>query len=436
MLGSVLYAPEAALDDAVDSGASQLTAAAEGWDAVSRALLGTASARLRRCWEDGWQPADLIRLVRRDLAPEQLRFAVDSIAAEARRYPAATLDPRWAGQLRELDATVWWDGDETFLEGFARRERMSRFETAGCALVLLRTVGRLPRIAPVGPPPGAQGAAGPRTDSRTAPGTNPRTADAGTPAPAPATTAAPRMLGRIRALLAKAESTEFAEEAEALSAKAQQLMAQHSISEALLAAHASGGPADGPGACRIGVEGPYESAKALLLDAVAAANRCQAVWSNDFDFSTVVGFESDLELVELLYTSLLLQATTAMNRAGNQHHARSRSRRTKDFRQSFLLAYAGRIRDRLTAATDAAVSEAAGAGGADGGGGGGGAGAPDLLPVLAAREVAVEETAERMFPARVSHRMRGGRDAEGWAHGTAAADQAVLRWRSGVIPEG
>lgn len=136
------------------------------------------------------------------------------------------------------------------------------------------------------------------------------------------------MLGRIRALLAKAEATGYPEEAEALTAKAQELMARHSVDEALLDARA---PAkDTPGACRIGVEPPYEQAKAVLLDAVATANHCRAVWNEPFAFSTVVGFEGDLAAVELLYTSLLVQAQSAMATAEAAQRAAGR-KRTKTF---------------------------------------------------------------------------------------------------------
>src|ERR1035437_9378523 len=60
-----------------------------------------------------------------------------------------------------------------------------------------------------------------------------------------------RILGKIRALLAKAESTEFTEEAEALSARAQELMAKYSIDHALLAAEA--GRKDEPASRRLPV---------------------------------------------------------------------------------------------------------------------------------------------------------------------------------------
>lgn len=172
------------------------------------------------------------------------------------------------------------------------------------------------------------------------------------------------MLARIRALLAKAEATGYPQEAEALSAKAQELMARHSIDEAVLASGgtaARDGGGDAPGACRIGVDPPYETAKAVLLDAVASANRCRAVWHEEFGFSTVVGFEADLEVVELLHTSLLVQATAAMTAAEAAQRAGGR-RRTKTFRQSFLAAYAHRMGDRLAAAVREQTAEAAGEG--------------------------------------------------------------------------
>ncbi|MFI2607102.1 DUF2786 domain-containing protein [Kitasatospora sp. NPDC018619] len=401
---AVLTAPEESLDLALDTGASLLAASAGQWPEVSRALLAHADTAVGRCWSAGWRPADLARVVRRELKPVHLALAVDLIAAEARRHPAAALDRRWREQLRELEAEVWWSGDDGYLGAFAERQRLDRFALATAALELLRTWGRLPPIAPVGPAPGQ--AVRPQ-------------------GPAP-TAGEPRMLARIRALLAKAESTEYPEEAEALTAKAQQLMAQHSIDEALLAA--AGADRDAPAALRIGVDNPYEGPKTMLLDAVAAANRCRVVWAKEFGFCTVVGFDGDLDGVELLYTSLLVQATHALNRAGARKDSRS-----KAFRQSFLVAYAARIRERLTAATERATSAAA-------------AGRhlredgteeqllPDerLLPALAARSEAVDEEIGRLFPKLVSQRVRVS-DGVGWAAGRAAADRAALHGRAGAI---
>ncbi|MEU0435186.1 DUF2786 domain-containing protein [Streptomyces sp. NPDC006290] len=360
--GAALYADS---DAALDTGASMLAT-----DPASDAELALRGAEfVAAAWRRGWQPADVVRIVRRDLDDVHVRLVTSLILAESQgdRSPRGA---RWAAQLDELAAEP-------------HDIRTDRFSRATAALELYRILLRLPSIEPLDPPR------------------------------APATAAAPRetrMLTRIRALLAKAEATGFPEEAEALSAKAQELMARHSIDEALLAArtHAK----DAPGACRIGVEPPYETAKAVLLDAVAGANRCRAVWNDALCFSTVVGFEPDLEAVELLYTSLLVQATAAMTKAEAAQRAGGR-KRTKTFRQSFLAAYAHRIGDRLASVAEDQVTATEG----------------ELLPVLAARDVAVADHLDQMFPETVTTRMRGVTDEAGWHEGAAAADRAQVRGR-------
>ncbi|MER5771325.1 DUF2786 domain-containing protein [Streptomyces sp. NPDC001985] len=357
-MATVDDALEAALhqdDDAsLDTAASLLAAD----PAADPELARRGREFLRRAWERGWQPADILRLVRRDLEDHHARLLSGLITEESRRY--GNLTPRWRAQLAELPPPG---------------PRPDRFSYATAVLELYRLLVRLPSIEPVGPVPGAPFV--------------------------PVSGYEPRMLGRIRALLAKAEATTFPEEAEALTAKAQELMARHSVDDAALPRSAS----EAPSACRIGVDPPYETAKAILLDAVASANRCQAVWNSTFGFSTVVGFESDLEAVELLHTSLLVQGTTAMTRAEAGRRAAGR-RRTKTFRQSFLMAYAARLGERLTEAAGSVTAPA------------------DLLPVLATREVAVASRTEELFPRTTSTRVRGVSDEAGWLDGRAAADAA------------
>ncbi|WP_274561105.1 DUF2786 domain-containing protein [Streptomyces spiramyceticus] len=375
-------------DAGLDLGASLLAAAP--WAEAGRELLRRGEEFVRRAWERGWQPADVARMVRRELDDRHVRLAADLIAAENRRYARARLAPRWEAQLRDLEAAeAWWGSDEAYADALAGREKADRFSLATALLELFRLLIRLPAIESVGPPPGEPVHV-----------TAPSAGDHGEP----------RMLTRIRALLAKAEATDYPQEAEALTGKAQELMARHSIDEALLAARGHTG--DTPAACRIGVDAPYETAKAILLDAAASANRCRAVWNSSFGFSTVVGFEPDLESVELLYTSLLVQGTSAMTRAEAAQRAGGR-KRTKAFRQAFLTAYASRVGHRLSEATEhvtAAEEETDGS----------------LLPVLAARDVAVEDRTERMFPETTSARVRGVTDHAGWEHGTAAADRADM----------
>lgn len=86
------------------------------------------------------------------------------------------------------------------------------------------------------------------------------------------------------------------------------------------------------------------------------ANRCRSVWQKALGISTAIGFPSDLDAVELLFTSLLVQANTAMLREGTKRDAYGRSR-TRAFRQSFLVAYALRIGERLSQATVHAEQE-------------------------------------------------------------------------------
>ena len=199
-------------------------------------------------------------------------------------------------------------------------------------------------------------------------------------------------LERIRALLAKAESTSFPAEAEALVAAAQRLMTRHSLDQAALEA-----PGDAPTGVRLPVDNPYEEAKATLLHVVAEANRCRAVWQSDLGFSTVLGYPADLEAVELLYTSLLLQADAAMPKNGSKRR----------FRQSFLTSFAHHIGERLARAGEEEVTD-------------------DLLPVLARRDQAVETAVERLFPTVKAVRGRTIQDLDGWEQGRRAAKEADL----------
>ncbi len=349
-------------DPALDTGASLLAAdpAADG------ELARRGEQLLAAAWRRGWQPADVARIVRRELDDRHVRLVSMLILQEAGKRPSP--GPRWAAQLQDLDRQP--------------PRAIDRFSHATAVLKLYRLLVRLPALEPLEAP--EQSAAQQQPESR--------------------------ILTRIRALLAKAEATGYPEEAEALSAKAQELMARHSIDEALLAArtHAK----ETAGACRIGVDPPYETVKAVLLDAVAAANRCRAVWHEALGFSTVIGFEADLESVELLYTSLLVQATAAMTTAEAAQRKGGR-KRTKTFRQSFLAAYAHRIGERLRAAAEGQTARSG----------------DELLPVLAVREAAVADRMERMFPDTVTTRLRGVDDAAGWEQGAAAADQAQVAKR-------
>ncbi len=358
---------------------------------MGRAALQTGGEVLHELWHRGWQPADVLRVVRRQLTARHALIAADLIAAEHRGYPATGLSPRWAGQLADASATVWWGDDDTYLERATDRDRCEATVLGRALVELLELLHGLPDLPQLMPAP-CEG------DRTRAVGEGGSTDTA--------------LLGKIRALLAKAESTQFPQEAEALTAKAQQLMAQHSIDAALLAAER--GDQQLPGGARVAVDAPYEEPKAILLQAVARANRCRTVWSRNLGFSTLVGFVSDVETVELLYTSLLVQAQSAMQTAGTRAYGDGASR-TRSFRQSFLVAYATRIDQRLGQITEQATEAASTGRGST------------LLPVLASRAQAIDDRMDELFgDLSYQHRSVHARDREGWAHGTAAADQAEL----------
>jgi hypothetical protein len=362
-------------------------------------LLDYLRRDLGEVWRRGWQPADVARIAGRRLTAAHVRLAVDLMAVLMREYASATVDRRWAAQLAALGASSWWDTDEGYLAQLRDRERVDRHTVVRWVIETLTLFRTLPEIPLLCPPPGSA------LRATTGPGR------AGSPG------ADQRMLDRVRALLAKAESTEFPEEAEAFTAKAQELMARHSIDHALLMATTGG--SDTPYGIRIGIDNPYEQAKALLLQKVAEANRCRPVWSKALGFGTVFGFAGDLDSVELLYTSLLVQATTAMVREGSRKDRSGRSR-TRSFRLSFLNAYAIRIGERLYAATEQVSRAASEAEGSD-----------RLLPVLAARDDAVREALRSVFGEFVDLDVRIT-DGEGWASGRAAADLASLNPREAL----
>ena len=288
LIGKAVYALCSGSQEAYRGRVQQLAnERAPGWmQAVSRSLVESMRLSVTAAWRHGWQPAELARHVRRELSDTHAEMAADMITDEMRGYAAATVDARWAAQVAALDATppqaatagsgAWWGSDAEYLgalqglagDGGPRGAVATAIET----LHVFQHLEVLERLLSL-------------------PGTARPTAQRADPTGA----ADERLLGKIRALLAKAEATEFAEEAEALSARAQELMAKYSIDHALLAAET--GRTEEPGGRRIAVDNPYEAPKASLLQTVAQANRCRVVWSKELGLVTVIGFPADLDAV-------------------------------------------------------------------------------------------------------------------------------------------
>ena len=129
------------------------------------------------------------------------------------------------------------------------------------------------------------------------------------------------------------------------------------------------------------------------------------------------GWAGDLDAVEVLVPSLLLQAHVAMTRCGRRTDGTGTSR-TRSFRQSFLLAYAQRIGERLQSADERVVASSGGT--------------AALVPVLTRHREKVDATCEALFPQTVA---RGGNvnNPQGWWAGLAAADQAQFGSHHAVL---
>lgn len=352
----------------------------------------------KKCWPQGWEPADLARVADRELGTAARQCVIDMMAAELRRYAPTTVEDTWHDQLAELRAALWWSTDAAYVQESADARGATRAATVELLVRVLVVLDKMPSLEPLTAAPGSAHGSG---------GTSAKPSDV-----------EEKLLRRVRALLAKAEGTTYEAEAETFTAAAQAMMARHNIDEAMLRSRETGRSerfgGDGPGGIRLGVDNPYAEAKAILLQQIAEANQCRAVWSKHLGFSTVIGFRSDTAWVSLLYTSLLVQASAAMTAAGTKT-SKSGGSRTRAFRTAFLESFAVRIGERLRATTTQAQDEAVAANG------------PDLLPVLASRDKAVDDEIRRIFP-DMSNNVRAHRrlDLEGWHAGRTAADLADL----------
>ncbi len=119
----------------------------------------------------------------------------------------------------------------------------------------------------------------------------------------------------VRGLLAKAESTEYPEEAEALNAKAAQLLAKYGIDEAVARQKAE--VRVEVVHKKIDILNPYSLDKLYLLRAIAEPMRVRVIRLRQRKgagktSAHLFGYPADIERVEMLFTSLLLQAARAM----------------------------------------------------------------------------------------------------------------------------
>lgn len=337
---------------------------------------------------NGWQPSEFLHALARDLDKLGMYLAFETLRSHSRRTSARAKAPGdWLRQLDELGVD---DGERSISSVVdTLRTRPTTDPTVFWTLLLtvIGSIRYLQSMTPLMAIPSEWDVpivrtSAPRKDTK--------------------------VLNTIRNLLAKAEATTYAAEAEALSAKAQDLMTRYAIDSAVLEAKRHISLSDEVETRRFLIDNPYPEAKVSLVQAVSDANAAKVIWFKHYGLVSVVGMPVDLDLVELLFTSLLVQSAHALAEAG-----RDRASRSPSFRRSFLLAYASRIGERLTEARERAAAEATVTYGSA------------LVPIMTERDEAVNAAFAEQFP-KMSSTSQSVSNPHGWAAGREAADGADI----------
>ena len=214
------------------------------------------------------------------------------------------------------------------------------------------------------------------------------------------------LLERVRKLLEKSRATANLHEADAFAAKAAEIIARHRLDPARLAPRQS----DGLGVREIPLgRGAYVRARLALLSAVVSAHDAEVVFgaTPNGTIAYVAGFDADLDVIELMYSSLHAQASSRM-----AAERRGTAAATQRFRRSFLFGYAERIAALL--AESRRVAEAATVRSF---------GSPNS-PALLERQRRVERFAAESFGRVRKARAPGAASESGWRAGATAADRA------------
>ena len=210
-----------------------------------------------------------------------------------------------------------------------------------------------------------------------------------------------KFFDKVRKLLAKAEDpTCTPEEAEALNAKAAELMAKYGIERAFAAAGRPG--SDEQVIKEYDLDATFGEYEARLLAFVMMALRCKPILMARGTRVEVVGYVSDIERAEVLYTSLSLQMASG---AARVRYAE---------RTGFLVGFADTVSRRLRDAERRAADEAKPADGT-----------PGTALVLQSREVAVRDAFAEAYP-NVRNSRRRTVNASGYAAGVAAGQRANI----------
>lgn len=232
------------------------------------------------------------------------------------------------------------------------------------------------------------------------------------------------MAAKVRKLLNQAEDPAATpEEAQAFTLKAQQLMSSYSIDLAMVS---DARQLHELVARSWTIPNPYAPAKISLVNAVARANDCKALYTDlggGRRHIEVLGFAADVEWVEILSRSLDIQLMAALAAAVRNKPAGVHGRTfSAGFVQGFIAEIASRLQEARRAAVRAAETARA-AGHADDPRSDG----PSVALVLVAKAETVESEFRVRHPsARTVHRQIRLRSWTGYNPGRSAGSRANL----------
>lgn len=232
-------------------------------------------------------------------------------------------------------------------------------------------------------------------------------------------------LNAIRAMLAKAEATNFPGEAETYTAKAMALMSKWGIEKALLE---DAKPTTGIADRIFTLEAPFARDKVNLLFVVVSALGGRSVliqWRQGKVAGQqrlhVFATETDLARIDMLFTSLLVQCSAAMNHAVSV--SREAQYRPRKFKSDFLLGFSDTVGYRLRAAEREAAKAAEGMAAAQG---------TTIDLVLVGKKDRVDARVEDVYKDLVSTKHRNREVGGGYGHGADAGKRADIGGSKGA----
>lgn len=218
-------------------------------------------------------------------------------------------------------------------------------------------------------------------------------------------------LKTVRGLLAKSESLGDVPEGRACMDKAMELMAKHGVDEAL--AFRVNPDSDVMINKKIPFIGKFSKAKLRLYAALVKAYRGNPIIIDaKANLLHVFIYQSDFEKVEILYTLLLQQGISDLNRAEMPSWETSR----KSFSSAFWDGFVVEVARRLDEANKVVAKDSA----------------PGTALVLVDRKKAAETAMRNEYPRTRTQYRRGANSEAGYSAGKASGSRANLHGQGSV----